>query len=92
MLVRFSKYDFWIPEQILDFKNFVPEKNNVSWDEKYFSEKCRKNIFWNIFEKSKISKNFIENQYSRVGLKSDVRLKWKSPNFSESSDLSGCPT
>ena len=26
MIVRFYKYDFWIPEQILDLKNFVPEK------------------------------------------------------------------
>ena len=27
MLVRFSKYDFWIPEQILDFNKFFPDKN-----------------------------------------------------------------
>ena len=26
MLARFSECDFWIPGQILDFKNFVPKK------------------------------------------------------------------
>ena len=37
MLARFSKCDFWIPGQILDFKNFVSKK-------KLFFSKSKKNL------------------------------------------------
>ena len=74
MIVRFSKYDFWIPEQILDFKKFVPEKNIFSWDEKYFSEKCRKICFRNFFEKSKITKKSL-----KINTKISGKIRKKIP-------------
>ena len=60
MIVRFSKYDFWIPEQILDFKMFVPEKI-ILLEMKNIFRKSTEKIVFDFFEKSK---NFIENQYT----------------------------
>ena len=44
MLVRFSKYDFWIPEQILNVYRKNSTKNNFFRDQKILSKKS-KNIF-----------------------------------------------
>ena len=49
MLARFSKCDFWIPGQILDFKNFVSKKN---------IEKFKILKKWEIFVILRISKGF----------------------------------
>ena len=45
MLARFSKYDFWIPGQILDFKNIFSKKIV------YFSKSKKSEILkkWGIF-------------------------------------------
>ena len=49
MLVRFSKLDFWIPGQILDFKKFVPKKTLFFSKSKKIAKKIEFLKKWKIF-------------------------------------------
>ena len=60
MIARFSKCDFWIPEQILDFSIFFPE--NFFRSRSFFG-RSRKNSFSDFFENQKIS---LKNQYEKI--------------------------
>ena len=55
MIARFSKYDFWIPEQILDFNKKNPEINILFSKSKIFSEDLEKLFFQIFFENQKFS-------------------------------------
>ena len=71
MIVRFSKYDFWTPEQILDFKKCVPEKKYFVLRWKIFFGKVTKTYFSDFFWKVNIFKMFhwksIENFREKSG-------------------------
>ena len=62
MVVWFSKSDFWIPEQICDFRIFFPDKKYFFSRPKYFSEDLEKIFFQIFFENQKIS---LKSQYEK---------------------------
>ena len=67
MIVRFSKCDFWIPEQICDFHIFFFDKKINFLETKIFFGRSRKNIFSDVFRKPHIfiEKSILKNRKFR---------------------------
>ena len=76
MLARFSKCDFWIPEQICDFHIFFQIKNIFSRDQNIF-RKISKKYFFRFFSKTKIfiEKSILKNRKFRE------KIAKKNQNF-----------
>ena len=60
MLTRFSKYDFWISEQIFDFTFFVPEKKIHFLEMKNIFRKSAEKMFFTRKKNMKIT-NLLRN-------------------------------
>ena len=82
MLVRFSKYDFWIPEQILDFSIFFPKIKYIFSKSKKNLEKVRKIFFRDqtISEKKNIEKS-MKIQNFEFSIFSQKNQNFKISNF-----------